>query len=116
MVDFADPYRREGDLATPKLRFGISPYIHFYAVFPHLETIGKTAECRIFKKWHDDVVLPAFREVLRAMGHAYHKEYPPTHKLALMDSECERVEMMRPDAPLAPIRTRVNKASIQFSL
>lgn len=43
-LDFAYPYRREGESATPKVHFGTTPEIHIYAVFPHLETIGKTAE------------------------------------------------------------------------
>ena len=98
------------------MRFGTSTDAHFYAVFPHLETIGKTAECRIFKKWHDDVVLPAFEEALRAAGHAYPEEYPPDHELAVVNSQFERDEMMRPDAPLAEITTRVSKVSISFCL
>lgn len=80
MVDFARPYRRKGESATPRVRFGTSTDVHFYAVFPHLETIGMTAECRIFKKWHDDVVLPAFGEALKAAGHTYPEEYPPAHE------------------------------------
>lgn len=116
IVDFASPYRREGETATPVMPLGTSSFVRFYAVFPHLKTIGKTAKCPIFKKWHDDVINPAFDEALRAASFRFHEEYPPSHKLALLKSETERDEMMRPDVRLTPIKTRVSEVPINTYL
>lgn len=120
---FASQHRRNEHWAIPKatpmvrLGTGTTSYVHIYAVFPHLETIGKTAKCRTFKKWHDMVVLPALEGALAATGyHVYAEEWPPTHRLAVLNSQAERVEMGRPDAPLTPIITQVSKASIHFCL
>lgn len=95
---------------------GTSSFVRFYAVFPHLKTIGKTAKCPIFKKWHDDVINPAFDEALGAANFRFHEEHPPSHKLALLKSETERDEMMRPDVLLTPIRTRVSEVPINIYL
>jgi len=59
---------------------------------------------------------PAFGEALEMAGHAYVEESPPTHELAVLNSQFERVEMMRPGAPLALITTQVSKAILCFRL
>ena len=86
IVDFAHPYRREGDKSTPIMRLGTTVYVHFYAVFPHLETIGRTAKCGVFKKWHDEVIRPAFEKTI-------YEQVPPTHERVLLHSKgIERAE------------------------
>lgn len=95
---------------------GTSSFVRFYAVFPHLKTIGKTAKCPIFKKWHEGVIKPAFDEALRAASFRFHEEYPPSHELALLNSAIERDEMMRPNARLTPIKTRVSEFPINIYL
>ena len=99
VINFVHSYRREGDSVPPTLHVRAYSHIYAYAAFPHLQTIGKTAECSIFKEWHDQVMLPAFKEVLKIAGRASPVERPPTHQLAVMNSEAEGVEMMGDYAP-----------------
>lgn len=56
IVDFAEPFMRKGDSATPTLHLGARSDIHVYAVFPHLKAIGETAKCPVFKEWHDEIM------------------------------------------------------------
>ena len=59
-------------------------------------------------------MLPASKEALKTAGHAYNKEFPPNHKLAMMNSKIERVEMMRRYAPLTPTITKACDTSLEF--
>ena len=92
---------------TTMLHLGSACFVHVYAVFPHLDTIGKTAECQTFKVWHDEVIRNAFEEAREGWRSA--EDGPHPHDLTVMHSEVERVEMMKPDAPLIPIVTKVSK-------
>ena len=62
---------------------GTAHWVQSYAIFPHLETIGKTAKCQIFQKWHDEVMEPAINETIRSgvSGHL------GSHELVLLQSE-----------------------------
>ena len=109
IVDFAHKYRREGNKATPILLLGAALHVQFYAVFPHLETIGETAKCGIFKKWHDEVMHPAFSKTIASRFH--YDQVPHKHKSVLLHSGG-----IDPGDPPTPIDTLVSKAPVNIYL
>ena len=94
---------REGENTLPIVLLGTAGHVHWYAVLPHLKTIGKTAKCRVFKKWHDEVMVSAFREIV---GAGFYHKLPPPHNLVRLDSEG------MPGDLSTPITTPVSKAPI----
>ncbi|KAL8753719.1 MAG: hypothetical protein Q9199_004842 [Rusavskia elegans] len=95
--DHASPYNVNGDTEAALLPFGTTNNCRVYAVFPHLDSIGETSGCKIFKKWHDKVMLDALTD------HSSYAMYPQHHRMNILNSQVERVEMGRPEAPLEPI-------------
>ena len=94
----------------PVLPFGTSTDVHVYAVFPHLKTIGRTAECAVFKTWHDEVIRPSFHKVSRAAPFFNH-ELPVSHGEVIQRIETQillRSQLGHPETPLNPVQTRVS--------